>query len=81
MRDKAAFLGGLGTCGRVLCCTSWLDHFLPVTVAMAREQGVSIVPDNINGPCGHLKCCLRFEMDEGTGKGSAPPRTPPPASR
>ncbi len=64
MRDKAAFLGGLGTCGRILCCTSWLDHFLPVTIAMARAQGLGIVPENISGPCGHLKCCLRYEYDD-----------------
>ena len=64
MRDKAAFLGGLGTCGRELCCTCLLDRFLPVTVAMARAQGLSIVPENISGPCGHLKCCLRYEYED-----------------
>ena len=70
MRDKAAFLGGLGTCGRELCCTCWLERFLPVTIAMAREQGLGIVPENLSGPCGHLKCCLRYEY-EGA---DAPPR-------
>ncbi|MGI6495701.1 MAG: regulatory iron-sulfur-containing complex subunit RicT [Kiritimatiellia bacterium] len=63
LRDHAALLGGVGTCGRTLCCASWLERFQPVTVAMAREQGLNIAPEALSGPCDRLKCCLRFEYD------------------
>jgi cell fate regulator YaaT (PSP1 superfamily) len=53
--------GGLGPCGRELCCSSWLRDFEAVTVKMAREQGLALNPSRLAGMCGRLKCCLRYE--------------------
>ncbi len=64
VRDEAGILGGMGPCGRKLCCNTWLHRFRAVNVRMARAQGVSLNPGAIGGICGRLKCCLRFEYDQ-----------------
>lgn len=61
VRDEAKLLGGLGTCGRVLCCKSFLGEFEPVSIRMAKEQNLSLNPTKISGLCGRLMCCLRYE--------------------
>lgn len=63
VRDEAGMAGGLGTCGRVLCCASWLHGFESVNVKMAKTQQISLNPVTIGGACGRLKCCLRYEFD------------------
>ncbi|MGH7917407.1 MAG: PSP1 domain-containing protein, partial [Candidatus Binataceae bacterium] len=60
-RDVSKVTGGLGPCGRELCCSSWLRDFEAVTVKMAREQGLALNPSRLAGMCGRLKCCLRYE--------------------
>ena len=60
-RDEARAQGGVGVCGRELCCSSWLTEFQPVTVKMAKEQGLSLNPSKLAGQCGRLKCCLKYE--------------------
>ncbi|MBN1675408.1 MAG: stage 0 sporulation protein [Kiritimatiellae bacterium] len=60
-RDAAAIVGGFGPCGRIMCCCAWLKKFTPVTIRMAKDQGVPLNPNTLNGMCGRLKCCLRFE--------------------
>ncbi|MCA1807977.1 MAG: regulatory iron-sulfur-containing complex subunit RicT [Kiritimatiellia bacterium] len=60
-RSAAAMAGGFAACGRRLCCTSWLNEFDNVNIRMAKQQGLAINPANLNGMCGRLKCCLRFE--------------------
>lgn len=60
-RDETKAVGGLGPCGRELCCSSWLRDFDAVTVKMAREQGLALNPSRLAGMCGRLKCCLRYE--------------------
>jgi len=62
VRDEAKMLGGIGACGRVLCCTSWLRSFAPVTVRMAKDQHLSLNPNKISGLCGRLQCCLEYEQ-------------------
>jgi cell fate regulator YaaT (PSP1 superfamily) len=61
-RDETKVTGGLGPCGRELCCSSWLQEFQPVSVKMAKEQGLSLNPGKLAGMCGRLKCCLRYEF-------------------
>ncbi len=61
VRDEAGMVGGLGPCGRQLCCSSWLHDFASIHVRMAKDQRLSLNPNNISGMCGRLKCCLRFE--------------------
>ena len=61
VRDEAKALGGLGTCGRVLCCHSVLGDFQPVSIRMAKKQNLSLNPAKISGICGRLMCCLKFE--------------------
>jgi cell fate regulator YaaT (PSP1 superfamily) len=61
VRHKARLLGGLGGCGRDLCCCGFLANFAPVSVKMAKEQGLSLSPAKISGICGRLLCCLAFE--------------------
>lgn len=63
VRDEAKMLGGLGPCGRVLCCSSWLGDFEPVSIKMAKDQNLSLNPTKISGLCGRLMCCLKFEHD------------------
>ncbi len=60
-RDETKVTGGVGPCGRELCCSSWLRDFEAVTVKMAREQGLALNPSRLAGMCGRLKCCLRYE--------------------
>ncbi|MBU1125782.1 MAG: stage 0 sporulation family protein [Candidatus Omnitrophica bacterium] len=61
VRDEARLFGGFGSCGRELCCTSFLKDFEPVTIKMAKEEGLSLNPPKISGLCGRLMCCLSFE--------------------
>ena len=63
VRDEAGRIGGVGTCGRELCCSTWLRQFEPITLKMAKDQGLSPSPSKISGACGRLKCCLRYELD------------------
>lgn len=62
-RDETKMLGGVGPCGRELCCSTWLREFQAVSVRMAKEQGLSLNPSKLSGMCGRLKCCLRYEYD------------------
>ncbi|MEO6028256.1 MAG: stage 0 sporulation family protein [Candidatus Binatia bacterium] len=62
-RDETKMLGGVGPCGRELCCSTWLREFQAVSVRMAKEQGLSLNPSKLAGMCGRLKCCLRYEYD------------------
>jgi len=62
-RDEAKLVGGLGPCGRPLCCATFLKTFRSVTVRMAKEQGLQLNPDKISGICGKLMCCLAYEFD------------------
>lgn len=68
IRDKAKEVGGIGPCGRLLCCSSFLKTFDSVTINMAKNQNVSLNPSKINGLCGRLLCCLRYENDIYTEK-------------
>ena len=61
VRDEAKMLGGLGICGRPFCCASFLGEFQPVSIKMAKEQGLSLNPTKISGACGRLMCCLAYE--------------------
>ncbi|OPZ93389.1 MAG: hypothetical protein BWY74_01145 [Firmicutes bacterium ADurb.Bin419] len=63
VRDEAKMMGGLGVCGRVLCCNAFLGDFQPVSIKMAKEQGLSLNPTKISGACGRLMCCLKYEQD------------------
>jgi len=63
VRDEAKMLGGLGSCGQVLCCHSFLGDFEPVSIKMAKEQNLSLSPNKISGICGRLMCCLKYEND------------------
>ncbi len=63
VRDEAKMLGGLGICGQPFCCARFLDDFQPVSIKMAKEQGLSLNPTNISGSCGRLMCCLKYEQD------------------
>ena len=62
VRDEAKMLGGLGPCGRLVCCKSFLDDFRPVSIKMAKEQNLSLNPTKISGLCGRLMCCLQYEQ-------------------
>ncbi|MGI6160818.1 MAG: PSP1 domain-containing protein [Christensenellales bacterium] len=63
VRDEAKMLGGLGSCGRQVCCSSFLGDFQPVSIKMAKEQSLSLSPTKISGLCGRLMCCLKYEQD------------------
>jgi cell fate regulator YaaT (PSP1 superfamily) len=63
VRDEAKMIGGLGCCGRELCCASWLADFASVSIRMAKEQNLSLNPTKISGTCGRLMCCLKFENE------------------
>ncbi|SFX40421.1 Cell fate regulator YaaT, PSP1 superfamily (controls sporulation, competence, biofilm development) [Thermoactinomyces sp. DSM 45891] len=67
VRDEAKMLGGLGPCGRVLCCSSFLGDFEPVSIKMAKDQNLSLNPTKISGLCGRLMCCLKYENDHYEG--------------
>ncbi|MBO5230114.1 MAG: stage 0 sporulation family protein [Clostridia bacterium] len=63
VRDESKMLGGLGMCGRPFCCSSFLGEFQPVSIKMAKEQGLSLNPAKISGSCGRLMCCLKYEQN------------------
>lgn len=63
VRDEAKMLGGIGSCGRVLCCASFLGDFEPVSIRMAKDQNLSLNPTKISGICGRLMCCLKYESE------------------
>lgn len=63
VRDEAKMMGGIGTCGRSLCCHSWLSDFEPVSIKMAKVQNLSLNPTKISGICGRLMCCLKYENE------------------
>ena len=63
VRDEAKMLGGLGPCGRPICCGTFLDQFQPVSIKMAKEQNLSLNPTKISGVCGRLMCCLKYEQE------------------
>ncbi|WP_027415751.1 PSP1 domain-containing protein [Aneurinibacillus terranovensis] len=63
VRDEAKMLGGIGPCGRVLCCSTFLGDFEPVSIKMAKDQNLSLNPAKISGLCGRLMCCLKYEND------------------
>jgi len=63
VRDEAKMVGGLGTCGRPLCCVTFLEDFEPVSIRMAKDQNLSLNPSKISGMCGRLMCCLRYEHE------------------
>jgi cell fate regulator YaaT (PSP1 superfamily) len=67
VRDEAKMLGGYGSCGRPLCCTTWLQSFEPISIRMAKQQNLSLNPSKLSGMCGRLKCCLRYELPNGKG--------------
>lgn len=63
VRDETKLLGGIGICGRPLCCHSYMSEFIPVSIKMAKEQSLSLNPTKISGTCGRLMCCLKNEQD------------------
>jgi hypothetical protein len=63
VRDEAKMIGGIGICGRELCCCTFLTEFAPVSVKMAKEQGLALNPNKISGQCGRLLCCLGYEFE------------------
>ena len=63
VRDEAKMIGGLGICGKPFCCSTFLSEFQPVSIKMAKEQGLSLNPTKISGTCGRLMCCLKYEQD------------------
>jgi cell fate regulator YaaT (PSP1 superfamily) len=67
VRDEAKMCGGYGTCGRALCCTTFLQSFEPVSIKMAKRQDLSLNPSKLSGLCGRLKCCLRYELQNENG--------------
>lgn len=71
VRDEARMLAGYGSCGRPLCCTTWLQSFEPVSIKMAKQQQLSLNPSKLSGLCGRLKCCLRYELPNAKGETQA----------
>ena len=67
VRDEAKMHGGYGTCGRPLCCTTFLQSFEPISIKMAKQQDLSLNPSKLSGLCGRLKCCLRYELPNAKG--------------
>ncbi len=74
VRDEAKLLGGLGICGQPYCCKRFLSDFQPVSIKMAKEQGLSLNPTKISGSCGRLMCCLKYEEDAYSHLASITPR-------
>lgn len=68
VRDEARVLGGYGSCGRPLCCTTFLTTFEPVSIKMAKQQDLALNPSKLSGLCGRLKCCLRYELPNAKGE-------------
>ena len=79
-RDEAGLLGGIGICGRALCCSSWLGNFRPISIQMAKRQNLSLNPSKISGQCGRLLCCLAYEDDQYQKKPARRRDKPSPAS-
>mgnify|MGYP000764751409 CR=1 FL=1 len=75
VRDEAKMLGGLGSCGRPVCCKAFLSDFTPVSIKMAKEQNLSLSPTKISGICGRLMCCLKYEQDAYESMRKQMPRT------
>lgn len=75
VRDEAKLVGGLGICGRELCCCSFLTQFTPVSVKMAKEQGLALNPSKISGQCGRLLCCLSYEFETYSALRKGMPKT------
>jgi cell fate regulator YaaT (PSP1 superfamily) len=69
VRDEAGLLGGVGVCGRELCCSTWLKDLKPVSIKAAKQQGLMLNPSKLSGLCGRLRCCLNYELS-GYGGGS-----------
>jgi cell fate regulator YaaT (PSP1 superfamily) len=67
VRDEAKMIGGYGSCGRPLCCTTFLTSFEPISIKMAKQQDLSLNPSRLSGLCGRLKCCLRYELPNAKG--------------
>src|SRR5258706_4921997 len=65
VRDETKLIGGIGSCGLTLCCSSWLKGFHPVTIRMAKAQGITPNPSKLTGLCGRLKCCVAYELEGG----------------
>ncbi|MCJ7717918.1 MAG: signal peptidase II, partial [Anaerolineales bacterium] len=64
-RDTAKIIGGMGACGReIRCCTEFMTEFIPISIKMAKEQGISLAPTEITGMCGRLRCCLMYEHEQ-----------------
>jgi cell fate regulator YaaT (PSP1 superfamily) len=63
IRNQAKMCGGMGRCGRMFCCSSFMEKFEPVSIRMAKQQGLSLNPTKISGQCGRLMCCLTFENE------------------
>jgi cell fate regulator YaaT (PSP1 superfamily) len=87
VRDETKLLGGIGSCGLTLCCSTWLKGFHPVAIKMAKMQGITPNPSKLTGHCGRLKCCVAYELEGGIeaarrlghgGERSAPPAPAPP---
>jgi cell fate regulator YaaT (PSP1 superfamily) len=74
VRDQAKILGGLGPCGRPLCCSTFLGDFMPVSIKMAKDQNLSLNPTKISGLCGRLMCCLKYEHDNYESKKTSLPK-------
>jgi cell fate regulator YaaT (PSP1 superfamily) len=78
-RDEAGLIGGIGVCGRTLCCSTWLKDFRPISIQMAKRQNLSLNPSKISGQCGRLLCCLAYE-DEGYKTRNPDSRSAAPAT-
>ncbi len=76
-RDEAGLVGGIGICGRTLCCSTWLKDFRPISIQMAKRQNLSLNPSKISGQCGRLLCCLAYEDDQYKTKNPETRKAPP----
>jgi cell fate regulator YaaT (PSP1 superfamily) len=74
VRDEAKMVGGIGSCGQELCCSTFLPHFAPVTIRMAKNQNLALNPSRVSGQCGRLKCCLVYEEAQYIEASKALPR-------
>jgi cell fate regulator YaaT (PSP1 superfamily) len=81
VRDEAKMLGGIGCCGRSLCCSTFLGDFEPVSIRMAKEQNLSLNPAKISGICGRLMCCLKYESNLYAGPCCRKQAVPKPGAR
>ena len=81
VRDEAKMIGGIGCCGRSLCCATFLGDFEPVSIRMAKEQNLSLNPTKISGICGRLMCCLKYESNMYGGPGCRRQNAPKPGAK